>query len=74
MYDAITGHITNNLWLWTAIGLGVSALGMVAMGSLGKGYYLAEIITLSAMFGATTMILVSQKGMVYPAAVDDDEA
>jgi hypothetical protein len=72
MYDAITGHITNNLWLWTAIGLGVSALGIVAMGSLGKGYYLAEIVTLSAMFGATTMILVSQKGMAHPAAVDDD--
>jgi hypothetical protein len=74
MYNTITGHIGNNLWLWTVIGLGISALAIVALGSLGKGYYLAEIITVSAMFGATTMILVSQKGMVYPAAVDDDAA
>ena len=74
MYNAITGHIGNNLWLWTVIGLGISGLAILASGSLGKGYYLAEIITLGAMFGATTMILVSQKGMVYPTAVDDDEA
>jgi hypothetical protein len=74
MYDAITGHITGNLWLWTAIGLGISALGMLASASLGKGYYLAEIITLGAMFGATTMILASQKGMVRPEALEDDAA
>ena len=74
MYNTITTHITGNLWLWTAIGLGVSALAILATGSLGKGYYLAEIITLGAMFGATTMILASQTGMAHPAAAAEDEA
>ena len=74
MYNAITSHITGHLWLWTIVGLGVSALAMLASASLGKGYYLAEIMTLGAMFGSTTMILASQKGMVHPAAMDDDEA
>lgn len=74
MYTAVTTHITSNLWLWTAIGLGISGLGMVASYSLGRGYYLAEIITLGAMFGATTMILASQKGLVQPGPVDDNGA
>ncbi|WP_431271712.1 hypothetical protein [Dankookia sp. P2] len=74
MYNSITGHVASNLWLWTVVGLGISALAMVASASFGKGYYLAEIITLGAMFGATTMILASQKGLVHPAAEEDDQA
>ena len=74
MIDSFTGHIGRNLWLWTALGLGVAALGIVAMGSVGKGFYLAEIITLAAMFAGTTMILISQQGMVHPAAEAEDDA
>lgn len=74
MYKAVTTHITGNLWLWTVIGLGISGLGMLASYGLGRGYYTAEIITLAAMFSATTMILVSQEGIVHPDPVEDDEA
>jgi hypothetical protein len=68
MYDAITGHIAGHLRLWTILGLGVSALAILAMAGLGKVPYLPEIITLGAMFGGTTMILASQRGMPQPAA------
>ena len=74
MYNAITSHITGHLWLWTVVSLGISALAILAMASLGKGHYLAEIITLGAMFGGTTMILVSQQGMVHAAPAEDDAA
>lgn len=74
MYKAFTGHVTGNLWLWTAIGLGIAVLAMFGIHSFGNSYYLAEILTLGAMFGATTMILISQKGMVHAVPVEDETA
>jgi hypothetical protein len=74
MLDTIIGHIMRNLWLWTAIGLAVAALGALARNNLGNGYYLAEIVTLAAMFAGTTMILVSQQGLPHPADPERDKA
>ncbi len=72
MFDSITGHIGRNLWLWTVIGLAVAALGILGLGSFGKGNYMAEIITIAAMFAGTTLIIISQEGMVHPVPLDDD--
>lgn len=74
MFDTITGHIGRNLWLWTAIGLGIALLGMLARNSLGKGFYLSEIIALAAMFSGTTMIIASQVGFAGPQPDAEDEA
>jgi hypothetical protein len=72
VFDSITGLIGRNPWLWTMIGLAVAALGIVGLGSLGKGHYMAEIITVAAMFAGTTLTIISQRGLVHPAPVDDD--
>jgi hypothetical protein len=74
MFDSITGHIGRNLWLWTAISLAVTALGILGLVTLGKGSYMAEIVTLAAMFAGTTIILISQEGMVYPVSDEEEEA
>lgn len=66
MLSDMAGHIGRNLWLWTAIGFAVAALAALAGNSLGKGYYLAEIGTLAAMFAGTTLILISQQGLPQP--------
>ncbi|MFZ4410303.1 MAG: hypothetical protein ACOYOH_23360 [Paracraurococcus sp.] len=73
MLNAMTGHVTRNLWLWTAIGFAVTAIAAYGR-STTKGYYLAEILTLAAMFAGTTMILISQQGLPQPVDMDDDEA
>ena len=73
MIKTITGHVGSNLWLWTGIGFAVAIAAAFARNSIGKGYYLGEIITVAAMFAGTTMILISQRGMPAPVATDDDD-
>ena len=55
------------------ITFGSGNIAAFARNSIGKGYYLGEIITVAAMFAGTTMILISQRGMPAPVATDDDD-
>ena len=73
MLNSMTGHVGRNLWLWTAVSIAIAVAATLARNSVGKGYDLAEIITIAVMFAGTTMILISQRGMPVPVAVDDDE-
>jgi len=73
MLKGINNHIGANLWLWVGISAAVTVLAMIARNSLGKGYYIGEIITVSAMVLGTLLILISQIGYVAPTMPDEDD-
>jgi hypothetical protein len=72
MIKSMTDHIGSNLWLWTAVGMAVAVLAAIGQGWLGRGYYLAEIMTLGAMFAGTLLIMISQQGMPAAAAPEEE--
>jgi hypothetical protein len=73
MLKRIGDHIGGNLWLWTGIGFAVAIAAGLARFRFGKDYYLGEIMTLAAMFGSCTLILISQIGLVHAPVPDDDD-
>ena len=52
MYNTITGHIAAISGSGPSSAWASPRSASSACGSLGKGYYMAEIITLAAMFGS----------------------
>ncbi|MBK1658067.1 hypothetical protein [Paracraurococcus ruber] len=69
----ITGHIMRNLWAWTAGGLAIAVLCVWGRMQFGNGHHFGDFASLAFMFAGTTMILISQRGLVRPE-MDPDAA
>jgi hypothetical protein len=73
MLKSINSHIGANLWLWAGISGAITIAAMFGRNSLGKGYYIGEIIAVAGMVCGTLLIMISQIGYVAPVMPDEDD-